>query len=356
MKDYIFNKILSVLLLVQLVLVRWAAHNPEWIEKNYSNGLYPYLSRILRRFLGWIPVSIGDIIYFIIFIWVLRWVSLLIRTRMSPFRQYLYAFGGFVSVVFFLFHLLWGLNYYRVPLTEKLDINRQKYSTNELLLTTQFHIDRLNALHDSIRENDSIPVVNKLSKNEMRRMAASIYSNLSYKELDLHFSSKSCKNSLYSLPLSYMGFSGYLNPFTGEAQVNYKIPHTTYPATVCHELAHQLGYASEDEANYIGYLACTHSEELLFRYSGELLAVQYLLYSVSLEDKALYNTYYTKLHYGVRRNIQNNRDFWDSYQNPLEPFFKKTYDTYLKANRQKAGIQSYRAVVKFLIHDAFARE
>ncbi len=356
MKDYIFNKILSVLLLVQFVLVRWASHNPEWVEKNYSNALYPYLSRVLRRVLGWIPVSVGDIIYFVLFVLLLRWLVLLIRTRFSPFRSYLYAFGGFLSVVFFLFHLLWGLNYYRLPLAKKLGVEHQKYTTNELLLTTQFHIDRLNALHDSICKNDTVPAVNTTRKSAMRYKASRIYKNLSYKGLDLHFSSKSCKNSLYSLPLTYMGFSGYLNPFTGEAQVNYKIPGISYPVTVCHELAHQLGYASEDEANYIGYLACENSGDLYFRYSGELLAVQYLLYSVLREDKTMYEAYFAKLHYGVRLTIQYNRDFWDSYQNPIQPFFKKSYDAYLKANRQEAGIQSYGAVVKFLIHDAFARE
>ena len=32
------------------------------------------------------------------------------------------------------------------------------------------------------------------------------------------------KKSLLSLPLSYMGYSGYLNPFTLESQANAKMP------------------------------------------------------------------------------------------------------------------------------------
>jgi hypothetical protein len=36
---------------------------------------------------------------------------------------------------------------------------------------------------------------------------------------------------------NYMGFSGYLNPFTNEAQVNYLGPMYTFPATTCREMA-----------------------------------------------------------------------------------------------------------------------
>ena len=180
-------------------------------------------------------------------------------------------------------------------------------------------------------------------------MASKEYQQLKIDSLDLHFKRKSIKNSLLSTTLSYMGFSGYLNPFTGEAQVNKRIPKSIFPFTTCHEMAHQLGYASEDEANYIGYLACTNSEDLYFRYSGELLAMQYLLYSIAQFDKDLYKEYLGKLNIGVRKNIQKNHDFWDSYHNPLEPYFKRFYDTYLKANRQKEGIQSYNGMVGYLV-------
>jgi hypothetical protein len=63
----------------------------------------------------------------------------------------------------------------------------------------------------------------------------------------------STKKSLISLPLTYMGFSGYLNPFTNEAQVNYLGPMYTFPTTTCHEMAHQLGFASETECNLLAF-------------------------------------------------------------------------------------------------------
>ena len=53
----------------------------------------------------------------------------------------------------------------------------------------------------------------------------------------------------------YGGFLGYYNPFSGEAQVNTKVPAFIIPFTACHEIGHQLGFASESEASFVGYLA-----------------------------------------------------------------------------------------------------
>jgi hypothetical protein len=66
---------------------------------------------------------------------------------------------------------------------------------------------------------------------------------------------------------NYVGFTGYYNPFTGEAQVNTTVPKFLQPFTASHEVAHQLGYAKEMEANFVGYLAASHSTDTLFRYS-----------------------------------------------------------------------------------------
>lgn len=349
MKDYITNKFLSIFLILQIFFVGFISQKPDWIEKYYSNGIYPIISGFLRRLLGWIPISIGDLLYLLALFFFLRWILLLIRTHFAPFRQYLLCLGAHLSVIFFAFHMLWGFNYYRIPLYEQMGISSLKYTEEELITASQIHINQLNEIHQLIVRNDSIAVDVPYKRRLIFKMASKEYQQLKIDSLDLHFKRKSIKNSLLSTSLSYMGFSGYLNPFTGEAQVNKRIPISTFPFTTCHEMAHQLGYASEDEANYIGYLACTNSEDLYFQYSGELLAMQYLLYSIAQFDKDLYKEYLGKLNVGVRKNIQKNHDFWDSYHNPLEPYFKRFYDTYLKANRQKEGIQSYNGMVGYLV-------
>lgn len=349
MNNYILNKLLSSLLILQLILVGIASRFPEWVEKYYSKGIYPIISGFFRRLLGWIPVSVGDILYGILLLLILRWIWLLIQTHISPFREHLYKLGAFLSVVFFVFHIFWGLNYYRLPLKDKLGIESLAYTPEQLLATTKEHIKNINAIHKKIVQNDSLTIQIPYKRRKIYKMASLEYRELNVASLDLSFNKKSIKSSLLSKPLTYMGFSGYLNPFTGESQVNKKIPKSNFPATTCHEMAHQLGYASESEANYIGYLACVNSDDSFFQYSGELLAVNHLLYSLALYDKELYQETLKELHFGILKDRQITHDFWDSYHNPFEPYFKKFYDLFLKANRQKEGIQSYNAMVGYLV-------
>ena len=67
---------------------------------------------------------------------------------------------------------------------------------------------------------------------------------------------------------NYSGFLGYYNPFTGEAQVNTKVPVFTIPFTTCHEIGHQLGFASESEASFVGYLVIKSNNSPVFNYSA----------------------------------------------------------------------------------------
>ena len=147
-----------------------------------------------------------------------------------------------------------------------------------------------------------------------------------------------------------MGFSGYLNPFTNEAHVDGLIPTYNFPTTACHEVAHQLGYAAENEANFIGSLAAIHNEDIYFQYSGYTFALRYCLAELFRRDQELYNTILPSINKGILRNYEEARIFWMAYENPLEPVFKKTFDSFLKANNQSAGMKSYNYAVALLVN------
>ena len=65
-----------------------------------------------------------------------------------------------------------------------------------------------------------------------------------------------------------MGYGGYLNPFTNEAQVNGVTPKFRLPTVSCHEVGHQLGYSAEGATNFIGYLVTSESNDPYFKYSA----------------------------------------------------------------------------------------
>ena len=52
-----------ILLIVGALFVRVLATQKDWVENNYTHGIYPLISRIQRYLFGWLPLSIGDWIY-----------------------------------------------------------------------------------------------------------------------------------------------------------------------------------------------------------------------------------------------------------------------------------------------------
>ncbi|MFO7673251.1 MAG: DUF3810 domain-containing protein [Lutibacter sp.] len=343
-------KILTVLLLMQWAFLRIIAQYPAEIEKYYSNGLYIYISKVLNILFGWIPFSVGDILYAILVIVILRNIFITIKNKKINLKHTLFKIGGFISVLFFLFHLNWGLNYFRQPVYKILNFENEKYTTNELVDFTKKLIVKINQVQLSITKNDTIIVNNDLNKPEIQEISYNVYDQFQEKYPQFPYKNLKVKHSLFSLPLTYMGFAGYLNPLTNEAQVNYLIPKNTYPMIVCHELAHQVGIASESEANFIGYLATTNSDDIYFNYSGYLMAVRFCLYEIFQKDPEKFELLKLELNKGILKDIRQSEAFWESYQNWSEQYFKSFYDTFLKANKQKDGMKSYNKVVVLLIN------
>jgi len=335
---------------MQWAFLRIIAQYPALIEKYYSNGLYIYLSKLLNFIFGWIPFSIGDILYALLAILLIINIYTSLKNKKFHLKSTLFKIGGFASIIFFIFHLNWGLNYFRQPVSRSLNFDVEKYSTNELVGFTEKLITKINQVQLSITKNDSVVVENNLNNQEIKEVSYTVYQQFQKKYPQYSHENLKAKHSLFSVPLTYMGFAGYLNPLTNEAQVNYLIPKNSYPAVVCHELAHQVGIGPESEANFIGYLAATNSNDVYFNYSAYLMAVRYALFEIFQKDPEKFEETKMKLNKGILKDIQQSQDFWESYQNWSEKYFKTFYDTFLKANQQKDGMKSYNKMVVLLVN------
>ena len=166
---------------------------------------------------------------------------------------------------------------------------------------------------------------------------------------ELYYHNPSVKFSFYGYLANYMGFSGYYNPFSGEAQVNTTIPRFVQPFTTCHEIGHQLGYAKEEEANFCGFLATKSSPDPAFRYSVYVDLYMYAASALYQLDSTAFIPYRESLKPTVRKDLHDLRAFYRKYQNPFEPIIHLIYGRYLKANRQPQGINSYDEVVGLAI-------
>ncbi len=340
------NYILPIFLLFQILFLKIIAFFPEFVERFYSNVLYVIISKTLRTIFGGIPFSVGDILYGILIVFCFYWIY---KNWKLPWKQKGFAVLSFISVFYFLFHFFWAINYYRVPLNEKMGIEKE-YSDDDLFAFTDKLIVKTNEIQFEITKNKNSKVINPYSQEVIFEKTQNGYNHLAEQYSFFTYEIPSRKKSLFSLPLTYMGFGGYLNPFTNEAQVNYKLPMVGFPAVITHEMAHQIGYGSESECNFIGFLACIKNDDLYFQYSAYSNALRYCLNNVARKNVFKFKQLKKKINGGVLDNYKESKDFWKKYDTIIDKGFHLFYDQYLKANQQKDGIDSYSRFVDLLIN------
>jgi hypothetical protein len=341
--------ILPFFLIIQIIFLKIIAFFPEFVERFYSKGLYVLISKISRFTLGKIPFSIGDVIYGILILYLLISIWYSRKTWKLEWKNNVLKVLRVLSVVYFLFHFLWAMNYYRQPLFEKMKIERD-YTDADLLDFTKKLIAKTNEIQSKITQNDSLKVVFPYSNEQVFEINLNGYKTLSNQYSFLEYTNPSIKKSLFSLPLTYMGFGGYLNPFTNEAQVNYLMPMYNSPTTTCHEMAHQMGFASESECNFIGFLASVKNENLYFQYSGYSTALRYCLNNWYARDEKIFDQLLKTVNPGVLKNYQESEDFWKEYDTIIDDGFHTFYDNFLKINQQKDGMGSYSKFVNLMVN------
>src|SRR6266404_1769501 len=277
-----------VTLILLVILIKLSSLYSGFIEEYYSNGIYPVISKIQRFLFGWLPFSIGDLVYgfFILVILVKTWQLLKVLFKRKFSRQY-FIEGAKQIIFFFLlvyvfFYLLWGLNYSRKGIAKQLNLKMTSYTVTGLDTLVNVLERRLNyyALVVKPEQRDSFYKKRNLfhESYEAYKLGVQQYPFLNYQP-------RSIKASLYSYAGNIFGFEGYYNPFTGEGQVNTTIPVFVQPFVACHEIGHQVGYGKENEANFAGFLACRLHPSPVFRYS-----VYFDMYNYSINECYRYDS------------------------------------------------------------------
>jgi len=338
-----------VFLLLKYVLTA----NPQWVERFYTHGFYAFYLRILTSITNLFPFSLGDVLYFFVGLFLL-WKIRQIWKRQTKAKQRIRAYMGLLiksCLIFYVaFNFFWGFNNYRIPLATQLGL-QQGYSKQELLDLTLVMIEQTNHFQLALTQDSIQAVTLPADKDQIRQEAQFGVQTLSEVTQWFTYNHQKAKGSLYSLPLTYMGFSGYVNPFTLEAQVNTKIPTSTLIVTASHEIAHQVGFAKESEANFIGFLAAKKQKDIRYQYSANIFALRYCLKALEADTtEAEFQGLLSKINPGVHTNLIENTLFWRSYKTVTDSIFKFIYSNFLKMNNQKEGIRSYNKFIDLLIH------
>ncbi|MEO8819343.1 MAG: DUF3810 domain-containing protein [Ginsengibacter sp.] len=340
-----------IFVVILIILIKVFSSNSYWVDKFYSTGIYPFFSQFLRILFGWIPFSLGDIFYFVavcFIVWkIIKNVSLLFKKKFSKTIALkktvrLILVLAFVYIIFYLF---WGINYSRKGIAYQLQISDISYDSSDLLNLQHLLLQKVNASKSFLVLKDE----KYLSTNNLIKEAKSSYDEAHKIFPFLTYHHLSVKSSMYGTLGDYLGFTGYYNPFTGEAQINTTVPKMLQPYIATHEMAHQLGYAKENEANFVGYLAAVNSKDTLFHYSTYLDLFLYANQEVFYFDSVASKNAMQQLTLPVRQDLEELRQFNLSHRGVLEPLITWIYGNYLKLNNQPKGLHSYNAVIGMLI-------
>jgi len=346
----------ALLLLAVAVGIHFFSLNEPAVEKYYSSGLYPRLALFFRYLTGWLPFSFGDLLYLAAALWILWKTGKAIRAlyRRKVTRQSVYAGlrKGLLIVLglYIIFNLFWGINYNRQGIYPQVGVVPDTFSYEEIKEVSFLLADKLNAGKNYLAGNR----VTYPSNKELFKEVAAAYDKVNKVYPFLEYKAVSVKPSMWGWMGNYTGFTGYYNPFTGEAQLNTLVPEFLQPFVACHEVAHQLGYAKENEASAVGYLAALHSGDSLLLYSTyfELFNAakrELIVRSYSRGDTTMRKQLSDRLLPAVKDDIREVAIFFNRHRNPVEPFVRQGYALYLKRNNQPSGLGSYDEVVGFLV-------
>lgn len=338
--------------LVTRVILIFAVKDPNLIENFYSSTVYPYIARGLGFLSGIIPFSIAEFLLVLLPLFIIISIIMIIlkpRFILNNSTKIFHYIVRTLATVYVLFYFLWGFNYFRQDYLVIADINDSPSTYSELKELTSIMIEKSNEIREYLPEDDNGILLIQEGFNELGKIANEGFDNYYVGDLSLAGNYGRIKPVFLSKYMSYTGITGIYIPFTSEATINTDAPNHSLLSSITHEMAHQRGFAKEDEANFIAYKANINNPDERFQYSGYYLAMNHLMNEVYRENREDYMLFYTKLSDGVKRDMDFAREYWKTKEGRVQESVNNMNDNYLKANNQADGVRSYKGVVNLLL-------
>ena len=378
MKKRLLRKRNLLLLLIPLGIffTEWAKKHAEVAEHVFAQGIYKVYSQIVATLTGWIPFSLAELIVavgpVVILVLLIRQVVRAVRVKETDeegnsigrqrFVLLMTAVQNLlclVAVIFFVYVIGCGVNYHRYSANMYLGLDVKESSVEELSgLLTELAQETSELRAQLTTENENGVYELPMNVRKLGKEAKLAYENLAkvYPIFGGNYSAP--KPVFFSRLMSHTEITGVFTCWTMEANVNVDISPYSIGSTMCHELAHLRGFMREDEANYISILACRASDSLDLQYSGNMLALIYVGNALYGKNADLYFEIYRKYYSeGVIRDLRANNEYWDQFEDTkVAEVANKVNDTYLKANEQEDGVQSYGRVVDLLLAEYWQRQ
>lgn len=341
------------------VFARWRGAG----EAAYGTWLGPWIGYGLSRATGWIPLSLAEWLMVAFLLRQLAGALLGIRRARRGVTSWRRAglrgaqrLGQDLGLVVALFYVTWGFHYGRPAVETRW---RWEDTSSDPAFLAQLALDTVAetnaaylALHGSEDRGEPTPAP----------LRDDIDAAIEVGYLAIAAGWSPCatrtygrtKRPLISPVMDRLGISGFYFPFTGEANVNAGLPGAVLPQTTAHEKAHQRGFAPEDEANFVGFLAGYASGDPLARYSALLFAQRQLLRTLAQTDLDRTRQLVGLRVPGVQRDVDDIVAYWERTRGRARAMSHAVNDAYLRSNRVEGGVQSYSGSVDLILR--WARE
>jgi len=356
--------ILPSIWIVLFVLSLLAPYAPKLVASFYTQGLFRVGTSGLRFLFGSLPFALGELVYIILVILLI--INIINQfTLLKNFNQFgqkirllLIHLSWFGIKLFVVFQLIWGFNYLQPDLTTNFNLTVQTPKDAEVA------ISQMNALtYELIEELNQTKKALALKKGiepDFEQVVADVqqaYKDLAKENPRFKIQYQSIKKAIFPTLGDYVGYLAFYQPITGEAILRSDLPILTQPYTIAHEMAHQLGYASETEANFIAFVVSTECNDPFLKYSMLLQMFSYaqdaqLLLLAGNKGFDVWKAQIEKnkalLSPAVLKDRANIKAFFAARTDRQIQASSQLYDQFLKWNQQAAGLASYADVLKWV--------
>jgi len=314
---------------------------PVLVEHVYSTGAYPVLQRVLTPLSNRAPFALidlliaGGLVWFAFFALAVR--RLFRRGERRRVQRVIVCAVLPAAALYLAFLLLWGFNYRRLPLEDKVAFDAAAVTPEAARSLAAAVVSRVNALHDAAHaagweDETGLAAAFAAAARDAGASGATIPGRPRRTLLDWYFRSAAV--------------AGMTDPFFLETLVASDLLPFERPFVIAHEWSHLAGFADEGEANFIGWLTCVRGPAPA-QYSGWLSLYAELIGSLSRHDR---QDVVAGLAAGPREDLRAMADRLTRNVNPsVSSAGWRVYDRYLKANRIEDGTASYARVVRLVL-------
>lgn len=321
--------------------------------------VYPYVIRTLEATLaswsGQVDFLLWQFLAVALAVVLIAVLVVFIVTKKSIIQWFGWVLAT-VSFVFMLHTVVYGMNYYAGDLADDLRMDVSGCTLSEIVEATEYYQGQANALATQMSRDSNGSLVFE-DFGTLAARAGKGFEYLTYQRFFPVFagSTEPVKKLGWADMFSSMGITGYTFPLTGEAAVNPQIPDVTLPFTICHEMAHRMCIASEKDANFAAFLACSVHENVEFQYSAYYMAYRYCYSALATAQSTDAAAAAARIDSGVsdlmKRDLQYYDQFFNAKQDDKATDFANTVnDTYLKTSGESAGVASYGKVCDLLVN------